>query len=720
LKVAVVYNRDSRSVINLFGQPNREKIGLTQIKRISDALREGGHQVTSFEGDKDLVDRLEEFMPRVVAGERPGMVLNLSYGVQGQARYTHVPSILEMVGIPYVGSGPLAHSIALDKVVTKVMLVQNGLPTPDFVVLQDPDFETPELDFPLIVKPKHEAVSFGIRVVNDEAELREAARAIFEMFGQAVLVERFIDGREINVGILGNAPPEPLPPVELAFGQTGPKVYSYEDKTGRSGRQVQLLCPAPLGAELTEKGQQLALRAFATVGCADCARVDMRLDAEDEFHVLEINSLPSLGARGSYVRAAQAAGLDFAALVNRLVEVASARYFGTPKPPAIAEKPRSPEESVFAFLTQRRDRLERRVAEWTRISSRTTDPIGVESAAREIGDTLAELGMKPVVDLGDARSVHVFESAAGLDGGTLLVAHVDVPLAEDVAGQGYRREPEWLYGEGVGSSRAPLVVLEYALRALRHVRLLRRRKVGVLVYRDEGRDARYSGERIAAAATAARRVLVLRPGGSEGQVYVQRRGQRKYRLVVADEPRRPGSASKRPEVLAWLADRMGRIGALGSRRERLSASFVDLETEAFPMLLPHRVTASLLLTYADPEAADRLEPQVREILGRGGPHWELERLSDRPPQRDRPANRRVAKELDAVARRWEIPLETDSSVWPSVAGLILEPTGAVCGLAPVARDLYTPNEAVQRISLVQRALLLAQFLLSADGGSGER
>ncbi|MFC1492030.1 hypothetical protein ACFLQ0_05545 [Nitrospinota bacterium] len=122
MKVAVVYNRESKSVINLFGAPNQEKIGLQTIKRLTDALKKGGHQVVTIEGDKDLVDRLEDFMPRVVKGEQPGMVFNVSYGIQGQARYTHVPNILEMVGIPYVTSAPLAHSLALDKVVTKIDL----------------------------------------------------------------------------------------------------------------------------------------------------------------------------------------------------------------------------------------------------------------------------------------------------------------------------------------------------------------------------------------------------------------------------------------------------------------------------------------------------------------------------------------------------------------------------------------------------------------------
>ncbi len=92
MRIAVVYNRDSRNVINLFVMPNQEKIGLVTIKRLTDALRAGEHQVIAIEADKELISRLESFMPRVVAGERPGMVFNVSYGLQSQARYTHVPT----------------------------------------------------------------------------------------------------------------------------------------------------------------------------------------------------------------------------------------------------------------------------------------------------------------------------------------------------------------------------------------------------------------------------------------------------------------------------------------------------------------------------------------------------------------------------------------------------------------------------------------------------
>ena len=509
MRVAVVYNRDSRNVINLFGMPNQEKIGLKTIKRLTDALRAGGHQVTAVEADKELISKLESFMPRVVAGERPGMVFNVSYGLQGQARYTHVPSILEMVGIPYVASGPLGHSLALDKVVTKMILRQNGIPTPEFAVLETPEMPIPDgLPYPMVVKPKNEAVSFGLAVVHDADELRTSAKVIFDRFSQPVLAEQYIEGREINVGLLGNSPPEALPPVLLSFGD-GPQIYTYEDKTGRSDREIQPVCPAPISDELSAKAKEIAVRTFSALGLYDCARVDMRMDADDNLYVLEANSLPSLGEHGSYLVGAAHMGLDFAAFVNRLVEVASARYFGTPQPPPVDARAADPSQRAFGFVTQRRDAMERSLRRWVEVSSRTDDPVGLSRAAERAGRIFADVGMRPVPELTDDPEAHTFETAKGLDGGVLLVAHLDVPVIDGGVQQGFRRDPEWLYGEGVGRSRASLVMLEYALRALRSTRSLRRVPLGVLLYCDEGRDAAHSRRLIEQAAARAEHVLVV-------------------------------------------------------------------------------------------------------------------------------------------------------------------------------------------------------------------
>jgi D-alanine-D-alanine ligase len=709
MKVAIVYNRNSRSVINLFGMPNREKIGMKTIGRLADALRKGGHQVTAFEGDKDLIDKLEDFMPRVVHGERPGMVFNVSYGLQGQARYTHVPSILEMVGIPYVASGPMGHSLSLDKVVTKMILRQHGLPTPEFTVMHAPDTAIPELPYPMIVKPRNESVSFGLKVVYDETELREAAQVIFDEYSQPVLVEQFIEGREINVGLLGNGPPEAFPPVQLDFGD-GPSVYSYEDKTGRSGRSIGHVCPAPIGEALARRAQEIAIGAFQALGLNDCARVDMRLDANDNLYILETNSLPSLGEHGSYLVGAAHVGLDFTGFVNRLVEVASARYFGTPEPPVLEPGRVDTRSHAVGFVTQRREAMERRLRDWVTLSSPTSDPVGIQQAVQRAGVLFDDVRMKAVEKLTDAPHAYTWETRAGLAGGTLLVAHLDVSSMASTPHQPFRRDPEWLYGEGIGTSRAPLVMIEFALRALRSIRRLRRLPLGVLLYADEGRDARNSAETIRAAATQAKRVIVLRPGLPGEGAILQRRGNRRFQLRVAGEAVSLGRASRRPGVLRWTWDRLEAISQIGSPRTRVSVSVLAMATERHPMRLPHRVTATLLMTYPDAKVADHTEERMRALLGKRGPKWELVCEADRPPMRERPVNRPLYKALATVAEEHGVKLKKDSSAWASVAGLVPARTAAGCGLGPTTRDRGTPQEAVSRIALVQHTLILADFL----------
>lgn len=709
MKIAVVYNRESQSVINLFGTPNREKYGKRNIKRISDALKAGGHHVIALEGDKDLIRNLEEFMPRVLNGERPGMVFNISYGVQGQARYTHVPGILEMVGIPYVGSGPLAHSLALDKVVAKMIFIQHGLPTPDFAVLDSLDFETPNIAFPMIVKPKDEAVSFGLKIVNTEEELRIAAGVILREFEKPVLVEQYIDGREVNVGVLGNQNPEVFEPVELVFGEGAPPIYTMEDKKGTSGREVVPRCPADLKPEVAEKARKIAADAFKALGLFDCCRVDLRLDKDDNIYLLEINSLPSLGERGSYVVGAKHGGYDFPALVNRLVEVATARYFGTPNV-SIPTSPDRADDPLFSFFTKRRDRVEKQLQEWTSLISRTDDTVALRIAAQNLDKQLKECNLRTVREFTDEKTVWTWETEPGFEGGTLVVGHLDTPMSLQVPVQQYRKEPENLHGEGIGSSRGPIVMLLNALKGLKSRRTLEKRNIGVLFYADEGLDCRYSSDAIAKAAAKAREVIVLRPGNVGSTFMSQRRGQRRYRLIATDTPIRMGQATKRPEVLLWVAKKIEELSALTSRKDRIALSAIEIRPEHYPMLLPHRVTVTLLLSYPDVEVANEIEQQMRSILGKGQPKHELEIVSDRPPMVPNKGSQKMAKRLGDIAGGYEIPLKEDSSVWPSVAGLVPATVPVICGVGPVAKDLYTPHESISRISLMQRMLLLAAFL----------
>ena len=373
-------------------------------------------------------------------------------------------------------------------------------------------------------------------------------------------------------------------------------------------------------------------------------------------------------------------------------------------------KERDPQGLIFSFVTERRDSIEKRLEEWVQIASRTSDPVGNGMAIAELDRRMQEINMKQVPSFTDTRSVWTWETNAGFEGGTLFIGHIDVPLELDVPSQIFRREPEWLTGEGIGLSRGPLVVLEYALRSLRQNRMLHQLPVGVLYYLDEGRDCRYSAEIIRAAAAKAGKVLVLRPGSLENNIISRRRGQRKFTLTLEGKPLRLGSQTPSSDVVLSFCSRIVELANLSSKKDRISLTAMDLKTTGLTALLPHQVTATLALSYQDSKLADVIEERMMEICKTLNQKWSLKRISDRPALNSSRSNLKFFKSLSEIARRWDIPLEQEYSVLPSAAGLVPPHVPVICGIGPVARNLFTTQEAVNRISLIQRTLLIAGFL----------
>jgi D-alanine-D-alanine ligase len=336
MKVAVVHNRDNSGVINQFGQICPEKYGEKAINAVVGALQRAGHDVLLCEGDTTLFQALDEFMPTGLECEPTGIVFNMAYGIQGNCRYTHVPAMLEMAGVPYTGSDPLGHALALDKVITKDLLRQAGVPTPNYCAMRNGNDLPTGVRFPVIVKPRHESTSFGLRLVTEPEGLRDAVDAIVQQYQQDALVEEYIEGREVCVGLLGNGDNiEVLPLVEQDFGDRSVRLMTWEDKSHKGTLEPQKICPANVNRELEEQLRQISLATFRACHCRDYARVDIRIDQEGNPYVLEINSMASLGLTGSYVLAAQAAGYTMDTLVTRILDVASSRYL--PIYPSILE-----------------------------------------------------------------------------------------------------------------------------------------------------------------------------------------------------------------------------------------------------------------------------------------------------------------------------------------------------------------------------------------------
>ncbi len=720
MKVAVIFNRESQAVINLFGTPSREKYGLETIDMVMGALTVGGHQVKAFEGDKNVITALEKFMPTVISGERPGLVFNLSYGIQGRARYAHIPGILEMLGIPYVGSGPETHTIALDKVLTKIVLLQKGLPTPKFTVIESPDFNLPladELRFPLIVKPRGEAVSLGLKIVRNNEELREGVKAIYDMYGAPTLVEEYIEGREINVGLLGNNPVQAFPPVEVIFDK-GERIYTYEDKILASGRKLEKICPALMEAGLTEKIQSMAVEAFQVLGCFDSARIDFRLDSEENPYILEVNSMPSLEPKGSYVFAAKKTGLGYSELVNRLIRIASQRYFG-PFYPESSEAFTSddPRTKIFTFLTQGRDQLEEELKNWTGLPSCTDDPVGVGAVIKRVESRLMELRLKPVEAFSDYRSVWAWETAAGFEEGTLLVVPVDVPgYGAGAYSMPFRQDSEWLYGEGIASSRAGIASLLKVLKGLHYAERLQCNKVGIFLYADEGRGMRYSSKLLQKAASRVGQVIVLQPGFLNGKVVHQRRGLRKFNILIEGLSQRIGARDTLGNLMKWFVSRADMIDSLNRPEEKVTVALQEVQSERHSVLLPHRIRAMVYVSFLEPELADQAEIRLRMLFApsqglQGEPSVYIEKMVERPPLICSPETEKLIDRLEKLSDTWRLPFGLEASLLPSAAGEVPAGIPVICGFGPAGRDIYTPHECIHRGELMQRLVLLALFLL---------
>lgn len=339
--VTIVLDDDQASPSDLPGTEAR-----VDVLRVADAVRaalvSAGHSVAVRAVGADFLEGL-----RSVAQERPDVVFNLCESLAGDARgEAVVTGILEQMGLPVTGSPALALGLALHKDQAKALLRGNGVPTPDWTILPEgsPVIAAPPA-WPVIVKPGHEDGSIGISfgsVASDMEGLRQAVHRVWRMH-QPALVERFVDGRELCVSFLGNAPRTAFPIREISFGPSfagRPRIVSYLAKWDPSTPEFRDTwsdsCDLPEG---TRSGiVDCARQAFDVLGCRDYGRVDVRLDADGTPYVIDVNPNCDLHPEAGYARAAGAAGLDYPSLIVKLLENALERARRSPSGRAPARR----------------------------------------------------------------------------------------------------------------------------------------------------------------------------------------------------------------------------------------------------------------------------------------------------------------------------------------------------------------------------------------------
>ena len=301
-----------RIALFLGGPSSEREVSLKTGRAVAQAMEEEGLDVVEVdvgEGLDELVDALNGIKPHVVF-----IALHGRFGEDGV-----IQGILEYMGIPYTGSGVMASALAMNKVASKRLFSYHGIPVPRYSISRREGWTLPgevpldDLDYPLVVKPAAEGSTIGVSLVKDGGELESALQEAYR-YGDTVLVEEYVEGRELTVGILGD---EPLPVVEIV-----PEGGFYDYRAKYTPGVTRYEVPARLSQEAFIMTQHMALLAHRGLGCRDVSRVDFRLSPDGTPYALEVNTIPGMTETSLLPKAAAAAGISFRELVLRILESA--------------------------------------------------------------------------------------------------------------------------------------------------------------------------------------------------------------------------------------------------------------------------------------------------------------------------------------------------------------------------------------------------------------
>lgn len=301
------------------------------IELIKHGILTTGHEYIFIEADENFVENLKAL--------KPDLVFNRAEGLRGDSRESHVPAILEMLGIPYVGSNVLTTAIGLNKAWAKKVLLYHGISTPKFYVCKsDQEAERIRGGFPYILKPNEEGSSMGIteeNLVHDKTQLRTRLKQMIEENQQPILIEQFIQGREFSTGLLGRPGQNPevlsileidfskFPEVGGVFGQRAKTVLDSLDH---------YICPAQIPKNLRKLLERISIDVWYALDVKDFARIDFRMNEKEKLFFLEINPLPGMdfdteeNDLSFYPYMAMKSGYTYDELIRRLLESACARY----------------------------------------------------------------------------------------------------------------------------------------------------------------------------------------------------------------------------------------------------------------------------------------------------------------------------------------------------------------------------------------------------------
>ena len=299
------------------GRSLEREVSLRSASNVEAALRRLGHTVLPVDADQRLVKILRE--------ERPDVAFVAMHGKGGEDGT--VQELLEILEIPYTGSGVLACQRSMDKAITKAIFENAGIRTPAWFAFSEDAFRElgaadtmgdimERLGMPLVVKPVRQGSALGISVIKDPAHLPQALLSALS-YDDRVMLEAFVSGRELSVSVLGTDDPRALPVVEAV-----PESDFYDFESRYTPGATELRAPAPIPDDVAAEASALALNCYRAIGCRGFGRIDMMLDPDGALWVLELNAIPGMTDTSLLPAAARAADMDFDEFVERALALA--------------------------------------------------------------------------------------------------------------------------------------------------------------------------------------------------------------------------------------------------------------------------------------------------------------------------------------------------------------------------------------------------------------
>jgi D-alanine-D-alanine ligase len=617
-----------------------------------------------------------------------------------------------MLGIPYVGSNPSGHALALDKVITKIIMQKHDIPTPKFWVFSSAEEDMSTVEFPVIVKPKMESVSFGLKVVHNVKDLQEAVAFIIQEFDQQALVEQFVRGREFAVGIIGNNPLEAFSVLEIDLENNPDAIQTDMDKRQKPRNKI---CPANISEELAYEMIDLSKKAFRALQLRDFARVDIRLDENNNIHLLEINSMASLGANGSYVFAASKAGYDYKALVNKMLDVAAVRYFtdyswsieeGAGKSPKMPLHVR-----MRGFLRGRQENIENLLRGMVNTNSYVRNVEGVNELGNMMKKQLSGLGFAhQVIPQLEVGNLLFFTNTVSEDYDILLIGNLD--NTKKLSQHQYFQATELkLSGTGIWEHKGGLAVMIHALQALKYTRLLKKIKIGILLTTDDSLQGKFAYPVVREKSMQAKYILGMHGAFLNGGIVTSRSGAAYYRCQMnlmktdnaTDVAKATGIFSRL--VHQWTELTKEDTGLIVAPHD------IRLESNIREPFAHGEVTLSV--RFHEQSQFDEVDRKIKQLVPRKFKnllHFQLEGGLRRVPMLRTEKVEDLYTRIKTLSEKLDIRLREEHRWSSADICFVNNEKHVIDGMGPAGAKPTRASEYILRHSLLERSALLAMTL----------